>query len=1170
MRKTTLSIVVASVLLFGMTTQAADVTVPGDTIRGVPNDGDWPSGEAPPLAIDDDIMTKYLHFKGDFNPDPGTGGTGFRVTPSAGQTIVTGLTFTTANDYPGRDPVAYKLSGSNIGIAGPYTLIAEGPIVDFRQATEWPRRTKNRTPISFANGTAYYHYELLFTAIRSVSSGWIDSMQIAEVELLAQVVKAHDPMPSDGAENVGPHENLGTLSWSAGDSAVWQYAYFGTNESAVASATTTSPEFVGRLSAVQTTITPAREADTSYYWRIDQEESDGHIVKGNVWSFTTAPLKAIDPVPADGAGHVSPDAGLSWTGGWDSSEGFDVYFGTSETALTNASPESPQCVSKGQVAPSYDPGPLKRDTTYYWRIDDRGTSTYKGDTWRFRTVWWAQPYSSPGYVRCVPGNGGSLKTSGPSALTVTVNTSDKRQTIRNFGASDCWSAQYVGQWPSAKRNAIADLLFETGLDAAGNPKGIGLSLWRFNIGTGSNRQNDIPDIWRRSDIFLSADYTSYDWSAHPGQRWFLQAAKARGVKQFLAFLGSPPINMTKNGKPYCDSNSGSTNLRSDKIDDFAAYLTAVLKHFRDAEGIDFGYISPVGEPHWDWDGTDQEGCRYDNSDIKALVDALHSELVSEQVATQILIPEAGDIGYLYGQSSTRGDYIDSFFGDVSPNYLGDKVARKVACHSYFAGWPEDDRLVGMREILRNKLNQYRGLEYWATEYCILIPEGWWVPPKYWGYGNRRDLGIDPALWVARIIHHDLTVAETSAWQWWLGISPYDYKDGLVYVDKSTSGGNYYESKMLWAMGNFSRFVRPGMQRVAVDRSDNATARDTVKDLMISGYYHADSGTVVVVFVNWAHQDEPVGLRFLGADVDMLIPYVTKGDSGARDNLTAYSVLAPDDTIRVPARSVVTIVGTCADPHDRNGDRDVDFSDFAGFCSHWLETDCGRCGGADLTRDGSVGFDDLGRFVTDWLRRPGPVACWHLDESSGSVAYDSSGSKHGTLYGEPIWWPGGGKIDGALELDGIDDYISVPFVLDPAAAPFSVFAWAKGGGPGQVIISQLDCTIGRITYLGSTWLGTDPSEGGLITGLMEIPFGALESGHVITDGEWHHVGLVYDCDASQRRLYVDGVEVAADTSPVGGVSSGGSLYIGAGRYLGAGGFFSGLLDDIRIYDRAVRP
>ena len=69
-------------------------------------------------AKDDDVTTKYLHFKGDFEPDPGTGGAGLQITPLSGASIVTGLTLTTANDVPGRDPIAFEPSGSNDSIDG--------------------------------------------------------------------------------------------------------------------------------------------------------------------------------------------------------------------------------------------------------------------------------------------------------------------------------------------------------------------------------------------------------------------------------------------------------------------------------------------------------------------------------------------------------------------------------------------------------------------------------------------------------------------------------------------------------------------------------------------------------------------------------------------------------------------------------------------------------------------------------------------------------------------------------------------------------------------------------------------------------------------------------------------------------------------------------------------
>jgi steroid delta-isomerase-like uncharacterized protein len=175
----------AGEILF-LTGYMADVTAPGDLVQGVPNDGDWPAAETPALAIDDNVNTKYLHFKGDFVPDAGP--TGMRVKPSVGPTVVTGVTFTTANDVPGRDPIAFELYGSNGSIDGPYTLIASRDIVDFAGATEWPRFTKNATPIVLNNAAAYSYYQVLFTAIRGPVGGSVNSMQIAEVELFGKPI----------------------------------------------------------------------------------------------------------------------------------------------------------------------------------------------------------------------------------------------------------------------------------------------------------------------------------------------------------------------------------------------------------------------------------------------------------------------------------------------------------------------------------------------------------------------------------------------------------------------------------------------------------------------------------------------------------------------------------------------------------------------------------------------------------------------------------------------------------------------------------------------------------------------------------------------------------------------------------------------------------------------
>jgi len=253
--------------------------------------------------------------------------------------------------------------------------------------------------------------------------------------------------------------------------------------------------------------------------------------------------------------------------------------------------------------------------------------------------------------------------------------------------------------------------------------------------------------------------------------------------------------------------------------------------------------------------------------------------------------------------------------------------------------------------------------------------------------------------------------------------------------------------------------------------------------------------------------------------------------------------------------------------DFNGDEKVDFRDFSKLAEYWLQdaalletapAPSGYC---------TVDFEYLAVFAENWLvdfRRPiefSLFAHWKLDETEGSIAHDSAGDNYATLIGDSLWQPAGGKVDGALELDGIYDFVICHFALDPAYGPFKVLAWIKGGAPGQVIISQSGAG------LGSEWLWVSPSDGKLMTSLM-YPEPPLESESVITDGDWHQIGLMWD--GWFRHLYVDGAEVAKDTDIVDPVPADGGLLFGAGNNLNNASFFSGLIDDILIYEGKYSP
>ncbi len=255
--------------------------------------------------------------------------------------------------------------------------------------------------------------------------------------------------------------------------------------------------------------------------------------------------------------------------------------------------------------------------------------------------------------------------------------------------------------------------------------------------------------------------------------------------------------------------------------------------------------------------------------------------------------------------------------------------------------------------------------------------------------------------------------------------------------------------------------------------------------------------------------------------------------------------------------------------DLNGDEIVDSADMSIMVEYW-GTDEPLCDiGPTPFGDGIVDVQDLivlSEHLFEEILPDDLVAYWKLDEIEGDITYNSISDNHGILNGNPSWQPDCGMVAGALHFDGIDDYVSTDFVLNPADGSFSVFAWIKSGAPGQVIVSQTD---GDGT--GETWLGGDTFDGKLMTGLRppdtRSPTPPMVSDFVITDGLWHHVGIVVT-DRGVRSLYVDGMRVAADTQGVELPFSNGGIYIGADKNLDAGTFFSGLIDDVRIYNQAL--
>ncbi|HEX7898569.1 MAG TPA: LamG-like jellyroll fold domain-containing protein [Planctomycetota bacterium] len=203
---------------------------------------------------------------------------------------------------------------------------------------------------------------------------------------------------------------------------------------------------------------------------------------------------------------------------------------------------------------------------------------------------------------------------------------------------------------------------------------------------------------------------------------------------------------------------------------------------------------------------------------------------------------------------------------------------------------------------------------------------------------------------------------------------------------------------------------------------------------------------------------------------------------------------------------------------------------------------------------------------------GRVGWWRFDESAGTTASDSSGAgHHGLLGGNPQWQPAGGRIGGALRFDGSGDFVIVPrtAALEPAGA-LTLSLWANiqsvsasftdivrkadGGSPGYLL----------------RWYHFDDHLQFRLDRNLQPPVYAADpqttSGYL---NAWHHLAGTYDAAAGTSVLYVDGVPRATVTGQVGALEHTDDLYF---MWSDHGGQLSlpGLLDDVRIYARALTP
>ncbi len=208
--------------------------------------------------------------------------------------------------------------------------------------------------------------------------------------------------------------------------------------------------------------------------------------------------------------------------------------------------------------------------------------------------------------------------------------------------------------------------------------------------------------------------------------------------------------------------------------------------------------------------------------------------------------------------------------------------------------------------------------------------------------------------------------------------------------------------------------------------------------------------------------------------------------------------------------------------------------------------------------------------------PGPVGYWNFDEGTGITAYDKTGNgDHGTLQDNASW--SNGKFGKAIDLDGTDDYVSVPhssnlnfgattdsytvsswvYLRDISTNPHIIQKGQDGWGTGEASIMMYH-------YSPSNEMTCEISDG------TTSPYTG-DSDTVVTANTWNHVTCVRDVATDTLRIYLNGVLADEDTDTTTGSVQRSDLGLAFGTQPGSlTNDMNGLTDEVRIYNYARTP
>ncbi|MFI6094632.1 glycoside hydrolase [Lentzea sp. NPDC051213] len=435
----------------------------------------------------------------------------------------------------------------------------------------------------------------------------------------------------------------------------------------------------------------------------------------------------------------------------------------------------------------------------------------------------------------------------PAPIAATIDGARKHQQIDGFGFSEAFGRGEImhgSQGLSApKQREILDLLLS-------RTTGAGLSILRLHIG--STAAGSIQP----ADPGGPAAAPRYVWDRDDeSQVWLAQQAKAYGVNRFYANAWSAPGYMKTNGDEANGGSlcglAGASCTSGDWRRAYANYLVQYAKFYAQ-EGIKITDVGFTNEPDYT---TGYSSMRFTPAQAAEF--------------TKVLGPIASTAGLKVACCDSFGWNQQSAY---SKAIEADATARGiVATHT---GHTYASQITGPLPTSRRT---------WMSE---------WSPNGTTWNENWDDGGSYDGMTIAKAVHTALTTGNVNGYVYWYGASVGATR-GLIQMN----GDGYRVSKRLWALANYSRFVRPNATRIDATTTDSG--------LLLSAFRNTD-GSLAVVALNTGSTATSVSyaLRNTGVTTATATPYLTS-TTGAMTAQPSVRVTGGTFTATVPARALIT-------------------------------------------------------------------------------------------------------------------------------------------------------------------------------------------------------------------------------------------------------------------------